>query len=263
MAVIDVHAHAFPDEVAGRAMSKLEAMAEWEPVGDGTVGGLIQSLDAGGADAAVICTIATKPDQTEGILDWCRQVRSERIIPFPSVHPQADRKAQWLKRFRDEGFRGIKLHTMYQDFVADDPKMDDLYGAATECGLVVAMHCGYDIAFPTDERALPQRIARVADRHPDMKLLCTHLGGWKAWDGVERHLVGRDVYFETSFAARLLGLERAADMIRRHGAGRVMFGTDWPWNAHSEDVADIMALDLTDDQKQAILGPNAARLLDL
>ena len=263
MAVIDVHAHAFPDEVAGRAIQKLKAMADWRPVGDGTIGDLLRSMDAAGVDTAVICTIATKPEQTEGIVDWCRRVRSERILPFPSVHPQADDKPEWLKKFRDDGFRGIKLHPMYQDFTADDPQMDELYGAAADCGLIVAMHCGFDIAFATDERAAPLRIARIADRHPRLKLICTHLGGWKAWDAVEQHLLGRDMLFETSFAVRLLGLERTADMIRRHGAGRVMFGTDWPWNAHSEDVADINALDLTDEQKQAIMGGNAARLLDL
>ena len=152
---------------------------------------------------------------------------------------------------------------MYQEFAADDPEMDGLYAAAAECGLIVAMHSGFDIAFPTDQRAAPQKIARIADRHPNLKLICTHLGGWKAWDAVEQHLVGRDVYFETSFAIELLGRDRAADMIRRHTVGRVMFGTDWPWNAHSNAVAVVNSLDLTDDQKQAILGGNAARLLGL
>ena len=106
-----------------------------------------------------------------------------------------------------------------------------------------------------------ERIARVAERHPGLKLICTHLGGWKAWDSVERHLIGRDVYFETSFSIAFLGHGRAADMIRRHGTGQVLFGTDWPWNAHRDGVTGINDLDLTEDQKRAILGGNAAELL--
>ena len=88
MPIIDMHVHAFPDALAQRAMAALEGPTDWKAIGDGTVGGLLRSMDAAGIDASVICNIATKPSQVEPIFQWCTQIASERIIPFPSVHPR-------------------------------------------------------------------------------------------------------------------------------------------------------------------------------
>ena len=46
MSAIDIHAHAFPDSIAARAMEKLQAAApEFPARGDGTVKGLLKSMD--------------------------------------------------------------------------------------------------------------------------------------------------------------------------------------------------------------------------
>jgi len=244
---------------------ELEAAAPWKAAGDGTTAGLLKSMDAAAVDLAVICTIATKGNQTAGILEWCKRVRSERHILFPSVHPDTPGAAVQVQRIADEGFRGIKLHPMYQDFQADEPRLDPLYAAAAEAGLVVAIHCGCDIAFDDADPAGAWRMANLIDRHPALKLLCTHLGGWKAWDAAEQHLVGRrqKVWLETSFSLAMLGAERATALIRAHGIDRVLFGTDWPWKCHSEEVALVRGLDLSDEEKAMILGGNARRLFGI
>ena len=48
---------------------------------------------------------------------------------------------------------------------------------------------------------------------------------------------------------------------RRHGAERVLFGSDWPWARQDGDLAMLDALPLTPAEIQAIRGGNAARLL--
>ena len=76
--------------------------------------------------------------------------------------------------------------------------------------------------------------------------------------------------------AQLLGMRpvtepRLADLdgdhlvsiIRRHGADRVIFGSDWPMTDPAAEVATIRSLGLTDDEVQAILGGNLARILNL
>ena len=261
MNAIDIHAHAFPDAVAPRAIRELEARAEWHPVSDGTITGLLADMDAAGVDVAAVCPIATRPDQVEGILQWCRTIRSDRIAPLPSPHPDAPDVEQWIRRFADEGFRGVKLHPMYQDFVVDDPRMAPVFGALADCGLFAVMHCGFDVCFPTDERAQPVRLRRLIDRHPNLKLVCTHLGGLRSWDEVERHVLGTDTYLGTSYSFDELGLERAGDLIRRHGPHRVLFGTDWPWKSLENELDMIERLDLTRAEKDAIRHANAAKLL--
>ena len=263
MKIIDAHAHAFPDALAGRAIEQLEGLADWQAVGAGTVDDLLRSMDAAGIHASVICTIATKPDQVEAIFRWCEQIRGERIHPFLTVHPEMPDGPAWLRRFADAGFRGIKLHVMYQDFTADDPRMDALYDAAAECGIIVTFHAGYDIAFPTDDRSSPQRLRAVLDRHPGLRMLCTHLGGWKMWDEVEQHLAGSAAMFETSYSVHLIGPERAAGLIRAHGADKVMLGSDWPWRRQDESLAAVEGLDLSDAERQAVLSDNAAKMLGI
>jgi hypothetical protein len=270
MPAIDFHTHAFPDDIALRAMEKLRGMVQWEmpeawaPAGDGTVAGLLQSMDKADVDMAVVCPIATRSGQAGGILKWCRKVQSERLDCFPSIHPDDPNPAKLLKKVVKAGFAGIKLHPMYQGFEVDDPKMTHIFAAAAADGLLVALHCGRDFAFPPeDDRASPERIARVIERHSDLQLICTHLGGWQAWDAVEKHLLGSHVYMETSFSLAALPTDRARDIIHRHGVEKVLFGTDWPWNDQARELQRIRELGLSREQTQAILYRNAWRLLGM
>ena len=261
MSGIDIHTHAFPDEVAPRAIEHLEALAEWQAVGDGTVGGLLKSMDAADIDISAIYSIATKPDQVKGILKWCKKIRSDRIDPLPSIHPGTPKPGKWLERFAKEEFAGIKLHPMYQEFELDDPAVDPIFDAAADLGLFVAIHSGYDFAFPQDERASVPRILRRIERHKGLKLLCTHLGAWKDWDRADEMLLGADVYVETSFSLQFLEPERATAMIRKHGVDRVLFGTDWPWRDQKRELGRLAKLDLTKKEKRQILWGNAAKLM--
>jgi len=263
MAIIDIHAHAFPDALAARAMAALEDPLEWKAIGDGTIADLTRSMDAAGIDTVVICNIATKPSQVEPIFGWCKQVASPRIIPFPSIHPETPDVGSWLRRFVEAGLRGVKMHPMYQDFAIDDAKMDRVYEPLAQMGLPLMLHCGYDIAFPGDRRADVDRIVRVTERHPSLQLICTHLGGWKQWQAVREQLCGRNVWLETSMSIGLLGLEGTRQIIREHGPERMLFGSDWPWSHQTEQLNLLRSLDLPKEQLDAILHGNAARLLAL
>jgi hypothetical protein len=89
-AVFDVHTHAFPDKLAASAIPKLEAAGVWlspKATFDGTVSGLLGSMDRAGIRRAIICSVATRPEQTTRITDWSLSVASDRIVPFASVHP--------------------------------------------------------------------------------------------------------------------------------------------------------------------------------
>ena len=90
MQIIDFHTHAFPDDLAARAVSALEKGAGVPAMLDGKVSSLLKSMDRAGIERSMVCSIATKPAQFQKILDWSKAVRSSRIIPFPSIRP-ADR----------------------------------------------------------------------------------------------------------------------------------------------------------------------------
>lgn len=261
--VIDFHAHAFPDALAECAVPRLAREANVAARADGKVATLLRSMDAAGIERAVICSIATRPAQFDKILEWSRAVASDRLIPLPSVHPAAPDVTAQVRRIADAGFRGLKLHPYYQEFALDEPRLDPLYETAAARGLLLVAHTGFDIAYPRVRCADPARIARVVARHPALKLITTHLGGWEDWDEVERHLLGRPVYMETSFSTAYLGAEKTAALLRRHPADYLLFGTDTPWADQAEELERVRGLALPPDRMAQLLGGNAARLLGL
>lgn len=263
MGAIDIHAHAFPDRLARRAIAALEAGADWKACLDGRVKSLLESMDQADIDVSVVCSVATRPDQVENIFRWSRKVRSDRIEPFPSIHPDTPDPSGWLKRFADEGLLGVKLHPMYQDFAADEPRALSMYEAAAEAGLMVELHCGRDVAFPNDDRAAPARVRRALEAVPQMKLIATHLGGYRMWDEVEAELLGADCWMETSFTTFEMPPERVARLIRAHGVERVAFGSDSPWADQSEELGRVRALPLSETELNKVLFSNAAGLLRL
>ena len=86
--IIDFHAHAFPDEVAASAIPYLEEEGDVKANHDGRIASLLDLMDRDGVEKSVICCIATRPSQFKSIMGWSKQISSERIIPFPSFHPE-------------------------------------------------------------------------------------------------------------------------------------------------------------------------------
>lgn len=68
---------------------------------------------------------------------------------------------------------------------------------------------------------------------------------------------------DTCSSLAFLEPEKAVSMIRQHGAYRFLFGTDFPMWDHAEELKRFMRLDLTEEERSAILSENAARLLSL
>ena len=52
-------------------------------------------------------------------------------------------------------------------------------------------------------------------------------------------------------------------MVRRHGAARILFGTDSPWSGQREMVAAVRGSGLDAGEQAAVLGGNGAALLGL
>jgi predicted TIM-barrel fold metal-dependent hydrolase len=260
-AIVDFHAHVFPDALAARAISHLERGGGVKAFHDGRVSSLLASMDSAGIETSVVCSIATKPEQFEPILKWSGEIASPRIVPLPSIHPMARDPVGQARQIVEAGFRGIKLHPYYQDFDLDDDKLFPLYRALDELGLLVVCHTGFDFAFVRERKADPVRILRVMDRVPDLKFVATHMGAWDDWDEVERHLIGKPITMDISLSIELLGRERARAMLLAHPADRILFGTDSPWTSQAETLRLARALELGEERESGLLWKNAQKLL--
>jgi uncharacterized protein len=260
-AIIDFHAHAFPDAIAARAIGQLEHGGGVKAFLDGTVSSLLVSMDSACIRTSVVCSIATKPEQFDPILKWSKSIASPRIVPLPSIHPKGPDPVGQAHQVAEAGLRGIKLHPYYQDFDIDDEALFPLYRTLDQLGLLLVCHTGFDFAFSRQRRADPVRILHVLDRVPSLRLITSHMGAWDDWDEVEKHLLGKPITMDISLSLELLGRERARAMLSAHPADRTIFGTDSPWSSQAETLALFRSLDLGAEREQQILGENAAALL--
>lgn len=160
------------------------------------------------------------------------------------------------------GLRGFKMHPEYQEFSPEESRMAPIYDAAVAAGMPILFHSGHDIGFET-VRGTPEAWERVLDAWPGLTMILAHMGGFRMWEQTLAHLAGRDVYLDTAYTLGHLADEAFVDLVRTHGAERVLFGTDDPWTDPAEEIARLRALDLTEDELDAILGGNAARLLGI
>lgn len=260
--IIDFHTHAFPEDIAGRAMKALEDEGGVKAHLDGRVSSLLGSMDRYGIEKSVLCSIATRPSQFASIMSWCDRIRSERIIPFPSLHPGDPEYSDRISQIKEEGYKGIKFHPYYQDFYIDEERLFPFYEKILEENLIVVMHTGFDFAFEKIRKADPIRILKVLDRFPGLKLVTTHLGAWDDWEEVEKHLAGKDIYMEISFSLEHLSIEAARKIIMGHPERHILFGTDSPWTEQGKTLDLFRSLGLSERSEAMILRENAELLLD-
>ena len=132
--IIDFHTHVFPDKVAAKALPKLAAgSGGMEPVYDATVDGLESFLSKNGIDKAVALNISTNTHQQKSVNDFAVSLlKSDRIIPFGSVHPDSPDVFDELERLKAAGIKGIKLHPDYQGFFVDEKRMLPIYKKISE-----------------------------------------------------------------------------------------------------------------------------------
>jgi predicted TIM-barrel fold metal-dependent hydrolase len=259
--IIDFHTHAFPDELAQRALAKLAKIGNIRPHTDGTIAGLQASMDRAGIDKSVVCSIATKPGQFDSILAWSKAVRSDRIIPLPSLHPKDRAIQQKLRMIRDAGFLGIKMHPYYQDFDVDEERMFGLYEGLVANGLFVVMHTGFDIGYPRIRRADPPKIIHVLENFPKLCLVTTHFGAWDDWDLVQKHLLGKEIFMEVSFTFAYMQPAVFRSFLLAHPNTHILFGSDCPWSDQKTCIQELRSLQLPETLEDDLFGRNACRLL--
>ncbi len=281
--VIDFHTHTFPDKIAAATVAKLAAMAHIRPFSDGTAGGLSAASKAAGVGLSVVLPVATSPRQVAHINDFAARTNESTgetgLLSFGCIHPDYPEWRMELGRAAELGLKGIKIHPVYQGVDLDDPRYLRILDRAGELGLVVVTHGGSDIGYPGVERCTPEMALRAVKQVGPVKLVMAHMGGWRQWDRAEELLADTSIWLDTSFSTGMLSpqegdasapeelamLDEAGflRMVRAFGAERILFGTDSPWSGQRESIDWIQALPLAEEEKAAILGDNARRLLGI
>ena len=278
--IIDFHTHTYPEKIAARTVELLAGRSGTVPHSDGTLEGLEDNMQQRHVDMSVVLPVATSPKQYKRINEVA-QVENEmfkdtHVWSFGGIHPENDNYKEILRDISDKGLKGIKLHPDYQGTFFNDIRYKRIISYASELGLIVVTHAGQDIGLPDIVHCTPAMAEEVLDDVKPDKLVLAHMGGWQMWQDVLDRLCGRNVYLDTAFSYGQIQYKEGVDhrwklmdsdmfraIINRHGADKILFGTDSPWSDQSESIADIDGLGLAEDEKRKIMGENAAGLLNL
>ena len=259
MKIIDFHTHVYLDRLAAKATRATCNFYGLDTDQTGTIDLLLQKGRAAGIARFVLLPVAVQPHGVRHVNEFI--VEQTRLHPecygFGTVHHDMDDMRGELDYIRASGLLGVKLHPDMQAINTDDARLFPLYEWLQQARMPLFVHCG-------DEHrdfSHPRHLRRVIDRFPDLTVIAAHLGGWSKWDDAVQYLKDTKCYLDISSCMMFLSPEKVAEYVRAFGAERVLFGTDFPiWNA-AEEVKNLLALPLTDDEKEQIFFRNAEGIL--
>ena len=257
--VIDFHAHIYPAKIAEKATKSIGDFYNTSMAFNGSIEELIASGNKIGVEKYIVHSTATKAAQVASINDFIiGEVQKEaRFVGFGTVHPDFEDFEPEMKRIKNLGLKGIKLHPDFQHFQIDSETMDPIYEVLSSLNMPILVHAGdsrYDFSGP-------KRIANVLDKHPNLKVIAAHFGGYTEWDASFEHLAGREVWFDTSSTLWKLDVEFAKKIMKKHGIEKFLFGSDFPMWDHLDEMRRFEKLELSGDNRDLVLYKNAENLI--
>ena len=263
--IIDFHTHMYPDNVAKIIMSRLPRPSGIVPSTDATYAGTKAKLLEWGVDKHVMLPVGTHPDCSAPNA-FAASIADDYTLCFGTVHPRAKDVEAEVEKVAEMGLRGVKLHPQYQGVIINDAAYVRIVKRCAKLKLPVLFHTGADPGRPYALLAEPEDIVKLLNIVEDLDgltMILPHMGALMQYDEVERLLVGRNVYFDTSFSCEHIDPVQFGRMIDNHGYQRILYGSDCPWINGKLCIEAVRALHLPAEQEEAIFWRNAARLLKL
>lgn len=232
----------------------------------------------------------------EGILEYCAR-HKDRLIPCGTVPMQDGHEAakELEHCAKTLGIRSVEILTNVNGKELSDPAFAPFWAKAEELGTLVVLHPnGFTEGQRLSQHYFNNVIGNplettlalhylifdgVLERHPDLKILAVHGGGYlAAYSGRIDHAWGarsdcnnglpkppthylKKVFFDTVVFTPL----QLETLVKTFGVSQIVMGTDFPFDMLEHDpighVASVESLD--DAARAAIVGENAKKLLRL
>ncbi|MFX0072949.1 MAG: amidohydrolase family protein [Candidatus Hermodarchaeota archaeon] len=262
---------------------------------NGTAERLIKEMDEAGIDKTVLLGLDYEfhykgKVSYQYVNDYLANIIKEypdRIIGFAGIDPRRGKAAiQELERCVEEhGFKGVKLWPL-TGFYPDDQDFYSFYERVEELGVVILCHTGQCPPGGYLKYCRPIYIDKLAVDFPNIKIIMAHISRPWSEEAIIVAANNRNVYFDISSwqpifkIASIALIQTLVQAKLTCGIEKILFGTDWPLFTSSISNADwvkgIKKLKLppplklmgdfpefTEDDKNKILGENAAKVLNL
>jgi uncharacterized protein len=283
--IIDCHAHIYSRTIMDNVL-RIEGLADLLHLDKGSVGrrNNIADLKRDAADGGVRACLLLPVASVSGVRDTNNQFLAMAegepdLFTAGAVHPFDPNLDEELEKLGNRGIRALKLSSFTQKFDLDSEENQRLFRKIADsnhhsnCNFFVVLDTFYqaDRFFNAsrDFVTTPEKLGRLAAQFPEVNLVAAHMGGLAApFDEIEKHLAPRsNLYLDTSNAAHMFSREEFVRLMTSHGPDRILFGTDWPWFGHSDEVSFIRRLlnesGFSQQEQSRIFSENIAGLLSL
>ena len=261
--ITDVHCHVFPDKIAEKAAESIGRFYDIPMRYNGTLDTMLALEDRAGIGRTCIHSVAVTPHSMDSInhfISQCVREHPGRLCGFGAIHPDCEDPEKVIGEVKALGLKGFKIHPDMQHFALDEHKSMRMFAAMEAENMPVIIHTGD----PRHRFSRPDQMKRVLEAFPRLTCVCAHLGGWGEWDEGWKLLSGfENVYVDTCSSLYAISGEDAVRIIRSYAPERVLFGTDYPMWDPREELERLLALGLTDGERERILEKNAGALLGM
>lgn len=226
---------------------------------------LLQCMDDASVDSAVI--IAHPPTiSNELILESA--AKNSRFIAAVSIPKGTSRPASLLKNYVNQGAKLLKIHPCLDSEGPSSPRYKSLLKAASDLGIPVILHTGCihaPLFYQKPELGKAELYAPWFKANPQTRFILAHMNFHEPQVALDLALNFHNIYVDTSWQPA----ETIGEAVRRIGAERVLFGSDWPIVGNNISVGRKRIEDalrtglITQDQAELVLGKNAVQLLGL
>ena len=232
---------------------------------ESTPNDLIDAMNEASVDHAVI--VAHPPViSNEFVLELASD--HPRLVAAVNLPPGTQRSKALLTRFHKRGARLLMLHPAADGEGPDSKHYAKLLPVAEDLGLPVAIHTGKihsHVLYKSPEMGRAELFEPWFEKYKKIQFVLAHMNfhdPQRAMDIAQRH---ENVFLDTSWQPP----EAIGEAVRRVGADRVLFASDWPFVGNNlkvglKRIRECLTIGLlNEEQSEQILGTNALKLLGL
>jgi predicted TIM-barrel fold metal-dependent hydrolase len=250
---------------------------------------LIAGMDESGIDFTLICGVDNiERELTPGVtrrnnkaIADIAQRHPDRVMALAGIDPRRDDARDMIRECMEEfGMKGLKYHPDF-GFNPSGTESYKLLEIVNNMRGILLSHTG-PLAPPSRcKYAEPMLLADIGVDFPEVKVIAAHMGyiNWRPWAALAAHqpnLFGDLAMWDLpAFGNYELFCRELRDLIDFAGVDKILFGTDDPvfrivrptnkWIRLLKELPENAppGISFTNEEVEAILGGNAAKLLGL
>ena len=285
MRIFDSHLHLFSKMIIENVAAKVEMCDQLHLRTGGAafrrdLEGMEDSMKAAGVAGGLALPTAGAANVAKVNSQFIEKAsKRDFLYTAGTLHPDYPGNRAELEKLKSHGIRAIKLCSFSQGFALDGPPALALFDqiqtfnrtrnhrffVVLDTLYTAPRYFGADPAYATT----PAKLVALARKFPHIPFIGAHMGSLDApFEEIGSGLIPCDnLYLDTSNAAHTLTQEQFVTLLNRFGPERILFGTDWPWFLHQDEVPRIDYLadkaGFGKEDKAALFYDNAAELLGL